>query len=149
MRIARLLLLSLLGASASAAEPPSREVALFAPDAVAAAFAKGMPLVENDAFKVHASRRETAGQAEVHVRDTDVIHVLAGAATLVTGGKVVGAEEIAPGEIRGAAIEGGVERALAPGAVVIVPSGVPHWFREVTPPVLYFVVKVTASGAAR
>src|SRR5213596_2480944 len=54
---------------------------------VDAAFAKGMPLLETNNFKIHASRRETPGLAEIHTRDTDIVYVLEGAATLVTGGK--------------------------------------------------------------
>jgi glc operon protein GlcG len=109
---------------------------------VQAAFAVGRPLAETADYKVHASRREAAGQAEVHEKDTDLIHVLTGQATLVTGGKVVDPKPTGPGEIRGASIEGGETRALKPGDVLVVPHGVPHWFREVQGPLTYYVVKV-------
>jgi len=112
--------------------------------AVRAAFAQGAPLVENDRYKVHASRRDAPGQAEVHVRDTDILYVLEGEAGLVTGGRVVEPKTVAPGEIRGARIEGGTRRRLAPGEVVVVPNGTPHWFETVPGPFLYYVVKVTA-----
>jgi len=131
------------------AAPPAPEVTVIAAAAVRAAFAKGMPLVENDRYKIHASRREAAGQAEVHTRDTDVIYVLEGSATLVTGGTLIGGKPVAPDEIRGASIAGGTARALVPGEVVVVPNGVPHWFRDVAGPVLYYVVKVTAAEPAR
>ncbi len=55
---------------------------------VQAAFLKGLPLVETSAYKVHASRRDRDGQAEVHARDTDIIYVVDGTATLITGGTV-------------------------------------------------------------
>lgn len=113
---------------------------------VAAAFAKGMPLVEVANYKVHASRREAPGQVEVHEQDTDIIHVLTGTATLVTGGTVVGGKLIAPEEIRGASVQGGTTRHLSPGDVVIVPNGVPHWFTEVPGPLTYYVVKVRAEA---
>ena len=116
---------------------------------VAAAFAKGKPLLETDGYKVHASRREGPGQAEVHVTDTDVIYVVEGTATLVTGGTVESGATIAPGEIRGASIKGGTSRALAKGDVVVVPNGTPHQFTAVSNPLLYYVVKVTSVGAAR
>lgn len=113
-----------------------------------AAFAKGAPLVETAAWKIHASRREAPGQAEVHVRDSDLIYVVEGAATLVTGGELVSAREIAPDEIRGSAIAGGETREIGPGEVIVVPHGTPHWFQEVRGPVLYYVVKVTEGGGA-
>jgi glc operon protein GlcG len=109
-----------------------------------AAFAKGQPLIETAAYKVHASRREGPGMAEVHTRDTDVIHVLDGSALIVTGGTVVDGKTIAPDEIRGTRIDGGNVQPLAKGDVLIVPNGVPHWFKQVKAPFLYYVVKVTA-----
>jgi glc operon protein GlcG len=111
---------------------------------VTAAFKAGKPLLENGQFKIHASRRETAGMAEVHTRDTDIVYVLDGSATLVTGGTVVDGATTAMDEIRGAAISGGEIRQLTKGDVVVVPNGVPHWFKQVNGPLLYYVVKVTA-----
>ena len=110
---------------------------------VEAAFAKGMPLFETNTFKIHASRRETPGLAEIHTRDTDIVYVLEGAATLVTGGKALRTKTIGPEEIRGDAIEGGQVQHIVKGDVVVIPNGVPHWFKEVSPPLLYYVVKVT------
>ena len=110
---------------------------------VDAAFAKGMPLLETNSFKIHASRRETPGLAEIHTRDTDIVYVLEGSATLVTGGKALGTKTIAPDEIRGNAIEGGEARRILKGDVIVIPNGVPHWFKEVEGPLLYYVVKVT------
>ena len=113
---------------------------------VAAAFAQGMPLLEVENYKVHASRRDAAGQAEVHEKDTDIIHVLTGTATLVTGGTLIDPKVIAPEEVRGSGVAGGEARPLSPGDVVVVPHGVPHWFKEVPGPLTYYVVKVRAEG---
>jgi quercetin dioxygenase-like cupin family protein len=113
-----------------------------------AAFAKGQPLLETDSYKVHASRREAPGEVEIHEADSDLIYVLDGTATVVTGGQVVALRETAPGERRGRSIEGGTVRRLAKGDLLIVPNGVPHQFTEVPGPFLYYVVKVTAAGAA-
>ncbi len=111
-------------------------------DKVKAAFQKGMPLLEGSDYKVHASHREKAGEAEVHEGETDIIYMLDGSATFVTGGKVVDGRSTGPGEIRGASIDGGTVRTLAKGDVIIVPKGTPHWFKEVTGIVNYYVVKV-------
>ena len=82
--------------------------------------------------KVHASRRVEPGQAEIHMLDTDVIYVVDGSATLVTGGRAVGTKEVTPNEIRGTKIEGGVEDRIAKGDVIIIPNGVPHQFTAVS-----------------
>jgi glc operon protein GlcG len=49
------------------------------------AFERGAPLLETPEYKIHASRREAPGQAEIHRRDTDILYVLRGTATFVTG----------------------------------------------------------------
>ena len=117
---------------------------------VAAAFAKGAVLVGNEEhmmhasrnYMVHASRREAPGMAEIHDWDTDIIYVLEGTATFVTGGTAVETKPTGPGEIRGKEIQGGESRRIVKGDVIIVPNGVPHWFQEVQAPFLYYVVKV-------
>lgn len=108
---------------------------------VTAAFAKGEPLLEVDGYKVHASRREGPGMAEIHDWETDVVYVLDGAATVITGGRVVDSKVTEPGQVRGAAIEGGEVHRVAKGDVLVIPAGVPHWFRDVQGPLTYFVVK--------
>jgi mannose-6-phosphate isomerase-like protein (cupin superfamily) len=115
-------------------------------DEVAAAFAKGTPMIEVRDYKIHASRREGPGMVEVHTRDTDIAYILRGSATLVTGGTAVGLAVTGAEELRGRAIEGGETRRLNPGDVVVIPNGTPHWFKEVTAPFLYYVVKVRQAG---
>jgi glc operon protein GlcG len=139
--------IALAAASAHSAERP---VQFLPADQVAQAFAKGMPLVEQENYKIHASRRPAGtGQVEIHEKDTDIIYMLTGSATLVTGGRVAGARPTAPEEVRGDSSEGGESRSLKPGDVVIVPNGVPHWFKEVPEPITYYVVKVRAEGGPR
>ena len=111
-------------------------------DQVTAAFAKGAVLVNSGNYMVHASRRDTEGQVEVHTKDADIIYMLEGSTTFVTGGTVIGAKTTAPDEIRGASVQGGEARTLTKGDVIIVPKGTPHWFKEVSGTVLYYVVKV-------
>jgi glc operon protein GlcG len=129
--------------SAMRAVPPP--VSYFKADDVRAAFAKGAVLFDGEGgrnYMVHASHRDSAGMAEVHLDDTDVIYVLDGTATLVTGGAVEAGATTAPREVRGAAIRNGETRRIGKGDVLIVPNGVPHWFKEVSAPFNYYVVKV-------
>jgi glc operon protein GlcG len=120
------------------------DVVVIPHEQVSAAFVKGMPLVEQpDAnLKVEASRRDGPGKGEVHVRDADVIYVLGGTATLVTGGSLVDPAPIEPEEVRGSSVRDGTPHHLVKGDVLIVPKGVPHWFKEVGAPFTYYVVKV-------
>src|ERR1700685_1346677 len=56
------------------------------------------------------SFRSRDGEAEVHEKFADLFGVLAGRATLVTGGVVNRARTVAPGETRGVSIEGGARQ---------------------------------------
>ena len=139
--------LAIAGANAftAGAMTGTTPVSYFESKIVAAAFANGAVLLDgadDRNYMVHASHRDKPGLAEIHTLDTDIVYVLEGTATFVTGGKAVEAKTIAPNEIRGNAIEGGVTRKLVKGDVIIVPNGVPHWFKEVSSPFNYYVVKV-------
>jgi mannose-6-phosphate isomerase-like protein (cupin superfamily) len=112
------------------------------PAKVAAAIAKGGPLVTRPDLLVSGSHREAAGQVEVHDKETDVLYILEGEATLVTGGKMVGGKASRPGQWLGSDITGGETRHIAKGDVFVIPAGVPHWFKEVPKSVSYYVVKV-------
>ena len=151
MRLATIFLLgaalAVLNAGAASAQTDDGRVAYLSSDRVTAAFAAGSPLIEVGDYKIHASRRESKpGLAEIHTRDTDIIYVLKGTATLVTGGRAVDVQSTGAEELRGSAIAGGESREIAPGDVVVVPNGTPHWFQRVQGPLLYYVVKVRQAG---
>jgi uncharacterized protein GlcG (DUF336 family)/mannose-6-phosphate isomerase-like protein (cupin superfamily) len=142
--------LAIAGSNAFASETamggdPAPAVSYWEKSKVEEAFSKGAVLFDGSDgrnYMVHASRRERPGQAEIHRKDADLIYVLQGSATFITGGEAVDGKTIAPEEIRGSSINGGETRKIAKGDVIIVPHGVPHQFLEVTNPFLYYVVKV-------
>ena len=118
--------------------------AFFPREAVNAKFETGGPLLDTQGYKLDAGRREAPGEVEYHEHAVDVMHVVRGSATVVTGGEMRGAHEVAPGELRASAVEGGTLHRLHEGDVLAIPNGVPHQFVEVSDPFLYFVVKVEA-----
>lgn len=117
---------------------------VFSSAEMAAAFAQGKSLVNKNGMRylVSTGRRDSPGEVEAHAHYTDVIYVTDGAATFVTGGHLMQGKTVAPGELRGKSIEGGVSHQLEKGSLVVVPAGVPHWFKVVTSPVVDLVVKV-------
>jgi glc operon protein GlcG len=119
-------------------------VLFFDASQVSTSFSQGAVLLDgtNRNYMVHTSRREKPGLAEVHTLDTDIIYVVEGNATFVTGGAAVEPKETAPNEIRGSRIEGGETRQLSKGDVIIVPNNTPHWFKEVSGTFLYYTIKV-------
>jgi quercetin dioxygenase-like cupin family protein len=111
-------------------------------DKVAAALAKGGPLVTGSDVLVQGSHRDQPGGVEVHDHEMDVIYVVDGTATFVTGGKMVGGKNTRPGQWLGTDMTGGAAQRLVKGDVIVVPAGVAHWFKEVPGPISYYVVKV-------
>jgi quercetin dioxygenase-like cupin family protein len=137
-----LLALSTLLATALLLSAAGSGVTYVAHDTVTAALAKGGPLVTASDLLVSGSHRDKAGQVEVHDKETDVIYVVDGEATFVTGGTMIGGKVTKAGQPLGTDIKGGDTHQLSKGDVIVVPAGVPHWFKEVPHSVSYYVVKV-------
>ena len=112
---------------------------------VAAALAKGGPLIDNPsspaAIQVSGSHRDKAGVVEVHERETDIFYVSDGEATVLAGGTRVKAQN----EDRTNAydVEGGRTFHLTKGDIMMIPAGVPHWFKEVPQSISYHLIKLT------
>ena len=134
-----------MAGAAALSDSKTLPVAFFDSKTVSDAFAKGAVLEDGsngENYMVHASRREKPGMSEVHELDTDIIYVLNGTATFITGGKSIDPKLVAQNEFRGTSIDGGETRELKKGDVVIVPKGTPHWFKQIDGAFLYYVVKV-------
>lgn len=135
--------LARIGAEAAEAAATAVRDAVFVPrQRVEETFATGGLLVDTASYKVDAGRRTAPGDAEIHQGVVDIMHVVRGSATVVTGGTPREDREVGAGEIRAARIDGGTTHTLSEGDVLVVPSGVPHQFVDVSQPFLYFVAKV-------
>jgi quercetin dioxygenase-like cupin family protein len=106
--------------------------------------AKGGGLVTAPNLSITVAHRTEPGMVEVHDKETDTFYVLDGSATIVTGGKMTGGSVTGPGQQRGTDITGGQTQHLTKGDVMVIPAGVPHWFKDVSGSIDYYVVKVIA-----
>ena len=59
-------------------------------DKVADALAKGGSLASTKEYTVSGAHRSAAGQVEMHEKETDILYIMDGEATFVTGGTMVG-----------------------------------------------------------
>lgn len=134
------LLLSGLACTAFAADPSPSAVTHI--DHEKLDWTKGGKVLLTDEFKVMTSRRDKPGKVEIHEHDTDIFHIIDGSADFVTGGTVVDLKQGANGESIGQEITGGETHHLVKGDVIVIPRGVPHWFKAVHGQILYYVVKV-------
>jgi glc operon protein GlcG len=135
--------LAVIGAEAVSAVR-SNGAAFFPAAAVVRQFESGGLLLDEPGYKIDAGRREAPGEAEYHEHTVDVMRVVEGTATVLVGGELRDARQVAPGELRAAAVDGGERHQLREGDVLAIPSRVPHQFVDVSEPFLYFVVKVAA-----
>ena len=87
--------------------------------------------------------RDKDGEVEVHERFADIILVMSGKATLITGGIAQNGKVVKPGEIRGTSIAGGSQSKLEEGDLVHIPANTPH--QLLIPPgnsITYITIKV-------
>jgi mannose-6-phosphate isomerase-like protein (cupin superfamily) len=93
--------------------------------------------------KLIVAHREGSGRAEQHQTQSDIFIVQSGEATLVVGGTIPGVKTESPGELRGAAVSGGVRQKIGPGDVVHIPPKTPHQLLvDAGKQVTYVTVKV-------
>jgi cupin len=99
--------------------------------------------VNTPEYMIQCSHRVAPGVVEIHMKETDIIYVVDGTATFVTGGKATGVTSDNPDQPRGKGVDGGETHHLTKGDVIAVPAGQPHWFKEVpSSGVSYYVIKV-------
>ena len=128
--------------AAAQAKPQPLTTPKFVSHDMVAGCAKAGSFANTPEYIVMCSYRTAPGVVEVHTKETDVIYVLDGAATFVTGGTAQNLKGDDPLQPRGTDIQGGETHRLVKGDVIVVPAGQPHWFKEVPASVSYFVVKV-------
>jgi hypothetical protein len=86
--------------------------------------------------------RNRNGGGELHQNFADLFTIVDGRVTLITGGEMVDAKTVSPGEIRGSSVKGGTRQELKMGDVVHIPAGMPHQMLVADgDTVTYFVVK--------
>jgi mannose-6-phosphate isomerase-like protein (cupin superfamily) len=80
----------------------------------------------DDRHRINLVRRTKAAGATAHEGFAELHHIVEGSGTIVTGGVIVRPT----GGAGGATIQGGSSRHVAKGDVILVPSGVPHWYQQ-------------------
>lgn len=96
-------------------------------DAAAEAKGSGGTTLGNyGSHKLMLSVRSSTGEAEVHAHFDDIMVVMGGSATLITGGHLIAPHTKADGESKGSGIRGGVKEEVATGDIIHVPAGTPH-----------------------
>ena len=142
--LATALLMPLLACGTALAQEAAKPTKLYASSAeVQALVAKAkaehkggntVELVVNDeGYPFQLEYRTGTTPPSIHPTHAELIEVIQGSCTLVTGGKLVGGKPAAPGAMTqgGTAIEGGTPRKVAKGDYILVPANTPHQYTDV------------------
>lgn len=136
--------LALLSGAQATAEQASASPALYASSAdVAALIAEaknerktepriGETILRLDPYNVGLEYRPAVAPASVHLHQAELFYVIDGAATIVTGGKLVGAHQQNAENLAGTGVEGGATQQITKGDFVLVPEKTPHWFSAIS-----------------
>ena len=89
-----------------------------------------------DQYRVSVVKRDKAAGALAHAGNTELLYIVEGEGTMVTGGKLIAAANGKP-----ASIADGVSQHFVKGDVFIVPAGSAHWFAAVDKSVTYLEVR--------
>jgi mannose-6-phosphate isomerase-like protein (cupin superfamily) len=90
-------------------------------------------VVNAQGYPLQLEYRTDTTPPSIHPTHAELIEVIEGSCTLVTGGTLVGAKPGVPGAMtsNGTAIEGGSSRKIAKGDYVLVPANTPHQYTDV------------------
>jgi mannose-6-phosphate isomerase-like protein (cupin superfamily) len=91
-----------------------------------------------DRHRINIVRRTKAAGAVAHEGFAELHHIVEGSGTLVTGGTIARA---ADGRPASATIQNGVSRHVAKGDVILIPSGMPHWYKDLDGTITYLEVR--------
>jgi len=92
-----------------------------------------------DQYRVSLVHRDKAAGALAHPGNTELLYIVEGSGSIVTGGALVPAANGTP-----ASIANGVTQRISVGDVIIVPAGSAHWFSVVDAPITYLEVRWVA-----
>jgi mannose-6-phosphate isomerase-like protein (cupin superfamily) len=98
------------------------------------------PVSIADQHQINVVNRVSPGTPLTHPGNSELHYIIDGAGTLVIGGEIIRPAGAAKGGA-GAVIEGGETRHVTKGDVVFVPTGMPHWYKEVEGTITYLEVR--------
>jgi mannose-6-phosphate isomerase-like protein (cupin superfamily) len=70
--------------------------------------------------------RDKSGEVEIHNQFDEIMIVIGGKATVVTGGTAKNIRTLRPGELRGTSILDGTQNPMEKGNMVHIPVNTPH-----------------------
>jgi mannose-6-phosphate isomerase-like protein (cupin superfamily) len=82
-------------------------------------------------YMANLEYRASVGLAAVHEKEAELMYVVDGSGTIVTGGTLVNQTRTNPANLTGTAIDGGTQQRIAKGDFIFIPENTPHWISAI------------------
>jgi mannose-6-phosphate isomerase-like protein (cupin superfamily) len=87
--------------------------------------------------------RPIDGAVAVHEKEAELVYVIDGGGSLITGGKMVGEKRTNDANLSGTSIDGGATQIIGKGDFAIIPEGTPHQFKPSNGALVLMTLHVT------
>ncbi len=88
-------------------------------------------VVQLTPYMANLEYRASVGLAAVHEKEAELMYVVDGSGTIVTGGTLVSQTRTNPTNLTGTAIDGGTQQKIAKGDFIFIPENTPHWISAI------------------
>lgn len=82
-------------------------------------------------YMANLEYRASVGAAAVHEKEAELMYVVDGSGTILTGGTLVNQTRMNPANLTGIAIDGGTPQKIAKGDFIFIPENTPHWISAI------------------
>jgi mannose-6-phosphate isomerase-like protein (cupin superfamily) len=106
------------------------------------------PILQLAPYSATLEYRVAMAPAAVHETDAELMYVIDGSGTIVTGGKLTDPKRVNAANLSGANIEGGTSQTVNKGDFLIVPQNTPHQITPSGGAIILMTVKMPRTAAA-
>ncbi len=109
------------------------------------------PILQLAPFRANLEYRASGvnANASVHERSAELIYVVQGAGTMVTGGTLREERRTNPENLSGTGVDGGTRQRVAQGDYIMVPENIPHWFGEIDDALVLMTLHLPRGSSSR
>lgn len=93
-------------------------------------------------YVINLEYRPIDGAVAVHEKEAELVYVIDGGGSLITGGTVVGQKRTNAANLSGTSIDGGTIQLIGKGDFAIIPENTPHQFKPTGGPLVLMTFHV-------
>jgi mannose-6-phosphate isomerase-like protein (cupin superfamily) len=106
------------------------------------------PILQLAPYTAALEYRTAMAPAALHEADAELMYVIDGSGTIVTGGKLTDPKRVNASNLSGANIEGGTSQTMNKGDFLVVPQNTPHQITPNGAPIILMTMKMPRTATA-